>query len=81
MSSSDPLTLTLPRGGPPPTLEARALFRLQIAAVCEPAGLAPENPDIVMRQGADGGMVVYPPSDRLLILAAARLLRAGRRKT
>jgi hypothetical protein len=39
------------------------------------------DPSIVMITGADGGVVVYPPSEKLIILAAHREQRAQEKPT
>lgn len=68
-----------PRAGVPATLEAFASFRVKTAALSRPAAPARGDPNVVLVTGADGGVVVYPPSDKLVILAARRaaLARAG----
>jgi hypothetical protein len=60
------------RGVAPATLEAMALFRVKTAAISEPAAPMKGDPNMVLLTGADGGVVVYPPSKKLVILAAAR---------
>ena len=69
---SEPLPLIPPRSGPPPTLEAQALFRVKTAALSTPAAPPKADPDMIWMAGADGGVVVYGPSAKLVILAAAR---------
>jgi len=78
---SDSLALTILGGGPPATLEARALFRVKTAALHEQAAPRPGDPNMVLVQGADGGVVVYPPSPKLAILAAERAKRQTRKAT
>jgi hypothetical protein len=48
-------------------------FRVKTAALSRPAGLAPEHPNMVLLTAPDGGVIVYPPSEKLVILAARRL--------
>lgn len=67
-----------PRGGHPATLEAVSSFRVKTAALSRPAGqIQKPNPDMVLLTAEDGGVVVYPPSEKLVILAARR---AGKTK-
>ena len=62
-----------PRGGFPATLEGVGSFRVKTAALSRPAGFIHKpNPDMVLVTAPDGGVVVYPPSDKLVILAARR---------
>lgn len=61
-----------PRHGVPATLEAFASFRVKTAALSRPAAPARGDPNVVLITDADGGVVVYPPSDKLVILAARR---------
>lgn len=61
-----------PRGGSPATLEGMATFRMKTAALSRPAVPMRGDPSMVLVTGADGGVVVYPPSDKLIILAARR---------
>jgi hypothetical protein len=56
----------------PATLESRALFRMRCAELHEPASPMAPHPEIVLVSRADGSVVVYPPSEKLVILAAAR---------
>ncbi|MGD9816510.1 MAG: hypothetical protein AB7Q23_02815 [Hyphomonadaceae bacterium] len=60
-------------GGHPPTQEGITSFRVKTAALSRPAGpIQRPNPDLVLLTSEDGGLVVYPPSDKLVILAARR---------
>jgi hypothetical protein len=64
---------------PPATLEGVSSFRVNTAAISRPAGqLQKPNPDMVLLTGEDGGVVVYPPSEKLVILAARRQRKTGR---
>jgi len=56
----------------PATLEAVTTFRVKTAALMRPAGPQRADPNMVLITNSDGGVVVYPPSDRLIILAARR---------
>lgn len=68
-----------PKSGLPATLEAVSSFRVKTAALSRPAGLIQKpDPDMVLITAADGGVVVYPPSEKLVILAAKRSRRSGR---
>jgi hypothetical protein len=63
-----------PRGGVPATLEQVSCFRVKAAALSRPAGpIQRPDPNMVLLTGPDGGLVVYPPSEKLVILAARRL--------
>lgn len=75
---SDSLALTLPSRGPPATLEARALFRVKTAALHGQAAPQAGDPSMILVTKADGGVVVYPPSTKLAILAAERAKRQAR---
>jgi hypothetical protein len=72
--------LPLHRSGPPLTLEARAFYRVRTAEVLGPAAPVSVSPDIVLMEAEDGGVVVFPPSSKLVILAAERNRRAARAK-
>lgn len=62
-----------PTGRHPATLEGVTSFRVKTAAISRPAGqIQKPNPDMILVTAADGGVVVYPPSDKLVILAARR---------
>lgn len=77
MASS--LAPTPPRGGFPATLEAVTSFRVKTAALSRPAGqIQKPDPDMVLVTAPDGGVVVYPPSEKLVILAAKRQRATGR---
>jgi hypothetical protein len=67
-----------PRGDVPATLESMTSFRVKTAALSRPAAPAKGDPNMVLVTAPDGGVVVYPPSDKLVILAARRLGRSGR---
>ena len=63
----------------PATLEGVTSYRVKTAGISRPAGqLQKPNPDMVLITGADGGVVVYPPSEKLVILAAKRTPKTGR---
>lgn len=63
----------------PATLEGVTSFRVKTAAISRPAGqLQKPNPDMILVTSEDGGVVVYPPSEKLIILAARRLRKTGR---
>jgi hypothetical protein len=64
-----------PKGDPPATLEGVASFRVHTAALSRPASPQRANLDMVLMTDADGGVVVYPPSDKLAILAGERAKR------
>jgi hypothetical protein len=69
---SDSLVLTPPRRpGPPQTSESEALFGVRSAALMGPPAPASDNPEIVVIPAEDG-VVVYPPSSKLVILSEAR---------
>jgi hypothetical protein len=53
-------------------------FRVKTAALSRPAAPAKGDPNMVLVTAPDGGVVVYPPSDKLVILAARRLPRVNR---
>lgn len=67
-----------PRGVHPATLEGVASFRMKTAALSRPAAPMKGDPNMVLITAADGGVVVYPPSEKLVILAARRLPRVNR---
>jgi hypothetical protein len=68
-----------PHGGVPATLEAVSSFRVKTAALSRPAGpIQRPDPHMVLLTAPDGGVVVYPPSDKLVILAARRLPKLNR---
>jgi hypothetical protein len=68
-----------PRGGHPATLEGLTSFRVKTAALSRPAGpIQRPDPNMVLVTASDGGVVVYPPSDKLVILAARRLPKVNR---
>lgn len=69
---SDSLALTLTGRGPPATLEAMALFRVPTAGLHGPPAPASASASVVMLTADDGGVVVYPPSQKLVILSEAR---------
>lgn len=68
-----------PRNGYPATLEAVTSYRVKTAALSRPAGIIQKpNPDMVLVTAPDGGVVVYPPSEKLVILAGRRKQKAPR---
>ena len=68
-----------PRGGhPPATLEGMTSFRVKTAALSRAAAPMRGDPDMVLVTAPDGGVVVYPPSNKLIILAGRRRMRANR---
>jgi len=67
-----------PRGGHPATLEGMTSFRVKTAALSRPAAPAKGDPNMVLVTAPDGGVVVYPPSNKLIILAARRLPKVNR---
>lgn len=66
------------RSDHPATLEGLTSFRVKTAALSRPAAPARGDPNMVLVTAPDGGVVVYPPSDKLVILAARRLPRSNR---
>jgi hypothetical protein len=73
MASS--LAPTPPAGRHPATLEGVTSFRVKTAGISRPAAPLKSDPSIVLVTTPDGGVVVYPPSERLVILAARRARR------
>jgi hypothetical protein len=70
------VALPLPKGELPATLEGTTSFCVKTAALSRPAApLKQPLSDAVLVTGADGGVVVYPPSDKLVILASERVKR------
>lgn len=68
-----------PVGRHPATLEGVTSFRVKTAAISRPAGFIHKpSPDMVLVTGEDGGVIVYPPSEKLVILAAKRVRKTGR---
>lgn len=67
-----------PRGDHPATLESVNSFRVKTAALSRPAAPEKGDPNMVLITSPDGGVVVYPPSKKLAILAARREHRTGR---
>lgn len=67
-----------PRGGQPATLEGMSSFRVKTAALSRPAAPQRADPNMVLLTSPDGGVVVYPPSAKLAILAAKRVPRTNR---
>jgi hypothetical protein len=62
-----------PRGGHPDTLEGVTSFRVKTAALSRPVGFIQKpSADMVLVTAEDGGVVVYPPSEKLVILASRR---------
>lgn len=67
------------QGDVPATLESVSSFRVKTAALSRPAGpIQRPDPNMVLVTAPDGGVVVYPPSEKLVILAARRLPKANR---
>jgi|GEM_PF-1809937 len=64
-----------PKGGLPDTCESRASFRMHSAGLAEPAKPQSVDPRVVLVTAPDGGLVVYPPSRKLAILAEERAQR------
>lgn len=70
---SDSLVLTPPRtSGPPPTLEAEALFRMKTAALVDDPPPPPAEPVVVLVAGANGGQIAVAPSAKVYVLAHFR---------
>lgn len=68
-----------PTGRHPATLEGVSSFRVKTAAISRPAGpLQRPDPNMILVTAPDGGVIVYPPSEKLVILAAKRLRKTGR---
>lgn len=65
-------TSTPPSGGTPATLEAATSFRVKTAALSRPAGHIKLDPSVVLVTQPNGDVVVYPPSEKLVILAERR---------
>lgn len=66
-----------PKGKLPATLEGTGSFCVKTAALLRPAApISQPVSDAVLVTGEDGGVIVYPPSDKLVILAAERGRRA-----
>jgi hypothetical protein len=70
MSSS--LAPLPPRGGFPATLEAVTSFRVKTAALSRPGAPIRQHNDMVVLTDDQGRLVVYPPSEKLVILAGWR---------
>jgi hypothetical protein len=64
-----------PPKGAPATQEGVSSFRVHTAALSRPAGPLRADPTMVLITTPDGGVVVYPPSNKLAILAAERAKR------
>ncbi len=70
---SDALTLTPPKtGGPPPTLEGRALFRVKAAALSDAPSPPPEDPAVVLIAQEGGGTIAMLPDPKIVVLAHVR---------
>lgn len=65
-----------PRNGFPATLESVTSYRVKTAALSRPAAPLRVDPNMVLVTNPDGGVVVYPPSEKLVILAARRARKA-----
>ena len=73
---SDSCALTPPRRpGPPATLEERSLMRAYVAAYHDGPTPQGADPDVVLVTDDSGAVTVYPPSEKLVILAAHRARR------
>lgn len=59
-------------------MEGVSSFRVKTAALSRPAAPMKGDPNMVLLTAPDGGIVVYPPSDKLVILAGRRLPRTNR---
>ncbi|MFT3726251.1 MAG: hypothetical protein QM759_00290 [Terricaulis sp.] len=66
-----------PKGATPDTLEARVSYRMHCAALSQPGQPQTVDPRVVLVTAPDGGLVVYPPSRKLAILAEERAKRAS----
>lgn len=64
-----------PKGRLPATLEGAGTFCVKTAALSRPASPVRGDPRVVLVTKADGGVVVYPPSEKLAILAEERARR------
>ena len=69
---TSPLAPRPPLAGPLATMDATVTYRVNAAALARPAAPAPGDPNLVLITAPDGDLVVYPPSDKLVILAARR---------
>ncbi|MGE0829244.1 MAG: hypothetical protein AB7O04_07835 [Hyphomonadaceae bacterium] len=70
---SDSLVLSPPRtGGPPPTLEGRALFRMKAAALSDAPPPPPADPVVVLIAGENGGQIAFAPTAKIILLAEVR---------
>ncbi|GAN00020.1 hypothetical protein U91I_03683 [alpha proteobacterium U9-1i] len=61
---------TPPQGAPAKTLEAA--LRVKTAALSRPAGPIKGDPSVVLVTQPNGDVVVYPPSEKLVILGERR---------
>jgi hypothetical protein len=64
-----------PPKGAPATQEGVSSFRVHTAALSRPAAPLRADPTMVLITTPEGGVVVYPPSDKLAIMAAERAKR------
>ena len=64
-----------PRGERPVTAEGVSSFRVHTAALSRPAAPGRADPTMVLVTDACGCVIVYPPSEKLAILAAERAKR------
>lgn len=63
----------------PATLEGATTFCVKTAALSRPAApMTQPLSDAVLVTGADGGVVIYPPSEKLVILATERVKRRAK---
>ena len=74
MTEASSLAPTPPPKSAPATLEGVASFRVHTAALSRP-GPVRADPTMVLITNPDGGVIVYPPSEKLTILAAERAKR------
>ena len=74
MTQASSLAPTPPPKSAPATLEGVSSFRVHTAALSRP-GPVRADPTMVLITHPDGGVIVYPPSEKLAILAAERAKR------
>ena len=74
MTQASSLAPTPPPKGAPATLEGVSSFRVHTAALSRP-GPVRADLTMVLITNPDGGLIVYPPSEKLTILAAERAKR------
>ncbi|MBL8548461.1 MAG: hypothetical protein JNJ73_00645 [Hyphomonadaceae bacterium] len=77
---SDSLTLSPPRqSGPPPTLEARALFRMNAAALHDAPAPQSGRPVVVLVAGERGDEVAIAQTAEIVVLAEVRAKARSKR--